>query len=554
MYDLATLTRPMLALACALGVAACGDDGGSSPIDGAGIDALPLADLHIKQLETVVTVDTAVVFTIVVENLGPTDVVDAGVRTLLPPGISVVSATCAALGSAQCGGTSTAGGASWSGLDLPVASGGSHTLTLRVVAVPTRLGAGVIGAEIIVPPTVADPDLSADSNQAMRPIERHIAQLSGAGGRVDWFRGTGTSSGAARPIAFDRAPPNMPNATEIYLANPDSQANPACISCAATFPHGLGYVGNPSWHPDGEYLVIQVENSASGHQAFNTPHWGVDNDLWLLKADGTWATRIWSAGGPRRGALHPQFSPDGNLLVFAERLATSAAGTPTQWPGMGGQDPYAGWGLRVARVDRTVLGDPQYNNIDAPFFLESERITPSEPTVQAEGSAGNGRYEPSGIGNDGALVYAYTARTATNQYVDASFRCTLSSTTTLTGATCSTPTAIAGGNPQTWDDLVQSSPDGARQTFPSSRFDTAWTPGAGVAQLRTELYAMPAGNESGAVAITSMNQTREPDNRYIVGDHRWSTDGTRIVFEVTPVAVTTSTVGKPEVWMMDVAQ
>lgn len=533
--------------------AACGDDGGDPPIDApVGLRA----DLRIEQPLTVVETDTEVVFTIVVSNRGPDGALDVGVGTTLPPGLTVVSATCAAAGAAMCGGTSTANGASWTGLDLPVFANDSNTVTLRVLAVPTRLGPGALTASIQVPPDVTDPDPSPESNQATRSIDRRVAQLA-PGGRVDWFGGGGTSTGAQRPIAFDRAPATAPTTTEVYTASPDTGI-PACISCGATFPRGMGYVGNPTWHPNGEYLVIQVENAASTHGAYNAPGWGIDNDLWMLKADGQWAARIWTAGGTHHGALHPQFSPDGNLLVFAERVATAPAGPATMWPGTGGEDPYRGWGLRVARVDASVLGNPAFADGDAPMIVESIRLAPGEAAVAPPGAAGNGRYEPAAISSTGRIDYTFTPPPGpgrmNNQYVDAAYTCTLSSVAALAGATCPSPAVLSGAEVETWDDLAVRAPDG-RRSFASSRGDTAWraqTSSSGATDLRTELYVMDDGAEGSAAAITSMNMTRDPDRRYAVGDHDWSPDGTRVVFVVGSTSVTTGMPGKPEVWMATV--
>ncbi len=551
-------TTPLIALAIAA-LASCGDDGGA--VDASGIDAPLSSDLRIEQTPTMVEVDTELVFTIVVSNLGPDAVIDAGVTTLLPPGIAVVSATCTAQGGAVCGGTSTAGGASWSGLDLPVAANNSNTVTLRVLAVPTRLGPGTVVADLVVPDNVTDPDPSPASNQATRSIDRRVAQLSPAGGRVDWFGGAGTSSGAARPIAFDRVPPNAPTTTEVYIANPDT-GMPACITCGMTFPRGQGFVGNPTWHPNGEYLVVQVENASSQHTVYSMPDWGLDSDLWMIKADATWAARIWSSQtrGVHHGVLHPQFSPDGALLVFGERVATSTHGPATMWPGTNGQDPWRGWGLRVARLDNAVLGLPKFSDADAPMIVESVRLAPSEAAVEASGTPGNGRYEPAAITNAGVISYAFTPPPSTgrtnNQYIDAAFTCTLDSVTELATATCGGATLVAGADRETWDDLAQRSADGARRSFPSSRADASWRAQANNSietTLRTELYVMPsAGVETAATAITSMNATRDTANRYAVGDHRWSSDGTRIVFEVAPTAITTGLPRNPEVWIVAV--
>ena len=108
--------------------------------------------------------------------------------------------------------------------------------------------------------------------------------LTDNGGRLSWYHGS-----AHELIAFDAITGERQN-TELYLMNSDGSGR-RCVTCDA----GLrkGFVGQPSWHPDGEHIVIQVENDNSPHRLFNHMSWGVDNDLWLIRRDGSGAERIW---------------------------------------------------------------------------------------------------------------------------------------------------------------------------------------------------------------------------------------------------------------------
>lgn len=553
-------TCSFLAVLSLVVAAACGDDGGGGPDAPTGIRA----DLRIEQPVTAVAVDDEVIFTIVVSNQGPDRVDDAGVTTVLPPGITVVSANCAAQGDAVCGGTSTANGVSWTGLDLAVAANNSNTVTLRVVAVPTRIGPASVMASLVVPEGVTDPDTSAESNTASRDYDARLARIAGPGGRVDWYRGDVLGSIAeTRPIAYDRAPPAAATTTEVFITGETTV--PSCVTCTMTFPRHMGFVGNPSWHPGGSYLVVQVENPASAHTAYNAPAWGIDSDLWIVKADGSWAGRVWDSrnnadGGNHHGVLHPRFSSDGGLIVFAERWATGTHGASTQWPGTNGQDAWRGWGLRVLRIDQALLGDPKYHDADVPMVLESVRLAPNEPAVRPRGDAvGNGRYDP--VAFDGAVLrYAFTPVPATgatnNQYVDATYTCTLSSTTTLAGATCGAPAVVAGADRETWDDVAQPVPGaGARVSFASSRIDPLWraqTNNASVDSLRAELYVKTGADEAGATRITNMNEIAAAGRRYIVGYHQWSADGSRVVYTVSRVIAATATALPAETWIQAV--
>lgn len=555
-----SIARSSLCLLWIAAAAACGDDGPSAPDADPGIRA----DLRIEQPVTAVVVDDELIFTIVVSNQGPDRADDAGVTTTLPPGITVVSANCAAQGDAVCGGTSTAGGVSWTGLDLAVAANNSNTVTLRVVAVPTRIGPASVAASIVVPPNVTDPDPSAESNTAMRDYDARLARIAGPGGRVDWYQdGVLGSIGETRPIAYDRAPPAAPTTTEVFITGEATQ--PSCVTCTMTFPRHMGFVGNPSWHPGGSYLLVQVENPASAHAAYNAPAWGIDSDLWIVKADASWAARIWDSrnnaeGGTHHGVLHPRFSRDGSLVVFAERWATGAHGAATMWPGTDGQDAWRGWGLRVLRIDQALLGDPKYHDTDAPMVLESVRLAPNEPAVRPRGDAvGNGRYDPVSIEGN-VIRYAFTpvpaAGAMNNQYVDATYACTLSSTTVLAGATCSAPVVVAGADRETWDDVAQELPTGApRVSFASSRLDPQWraqTSNSQADSLRTELYVKTGDDEAGAVRVTRMNELAAAGRRHVIGYHQWSPDGSRVVFTMARVNTVNGMPLPSETWIQAV--
>jgi hypothetical protein len=68
--------------------------------------------------------------------------------------------------------------------------------------------------------------------------------------------------------------------------------------------------------------------------------------------------------------------------------------------------------------------------------------------------------------------------------------------------------------------------------------------------LRSELFVIPAGDETSAAADTSMNAALDPADRYVVADHAWSPDGTRIAFLVVPVDLATGAICMPENWVV----
>lgn len=166
-------------------------------------------------------------------------------------------------------------------------------------------------------------------------IETHV--LVAEGGRVAW-------SHARNLIAFDRK--SAIGRFEIYTIQPDG-TNEQCLTCAlAGLPRS--HRGNPAWHPGGDYLVFQAHDPSLAAPKpmmsyVGTPGLGINNDLWLMKADGSQAWRVTRV---KRGAgvLHPHFSHDGRYLLWSEIVDPSVRG-------LGGQ-----WAIKIAEVTLTEAG------------------------------------------------------------------------------------------------------------------------------------------------------------------------------------------------------
>ena len=116
-----------------------------------------------------------------------------------------------------------------------------------------------------------------------------LTQLSDNGGRLAWYTGS-----AHELIAYDAIVDRRTAATEVFVMRADG-SGVRCVTCAMNFSKGGGFVGQPSWHPDGEHMVIQVENGNSGHTRFNHMSWRIDADLWIIGLDGRRADRTWRA-------------------------------------------------------------------------------------------------------------------------------------------------------------------------------------------------------------------------------------------------------------------
>jgi Tol biopolymer transport system component len=142
-----------------------------------------------------------------------------------------------------------------------------------------------------------------------------ITTVKEQGGRLDW-------SARRNLIAFDKL--GRDDFFDIYTMTPDG-GQETCLTCdKPQLPNKM--IGNPSWHPSGDYIVFQAQNSYRGFgkitNYFANPGAGINNDVWIMDAAGS---RFWQLTKvqPRvGGVLHPHFSPDGTRLLWAQRVAT----------------------------------------------------------------------------------------------------------------------------------------------------------------------------------------------------------------------------------------
>ncbi len=157
-------------------------------------------------------------------------------------------------------------------------------------------------------------------------------KIADNGGRPSW-------SPDGRQIAFDRRDPRSGH-FGLWIMNPDgSGQRPLLGSPVPGFPSR--HAGNPSWHPSGRYLAINVQKQSypgAGKplgDAAAEPGIGFNNDLWIVAADGSGAWLVWENPTPAR-ALEPQtglynarFSNDGRRIAWTH-IYSSAVG---EWGG-----------------------------------------------------------------------------------------------------------------------------------------------------------------------------------------------------------------------------
>ena len=154
------------------------------------------------------------------------------------------------------------------------------------------------------------------------PLVRSIVTLTEDGGRLGW-------SAALNRIAFDRA--GGDGYFDIWTMNPDATAQ-TCVTCDRP---GIPtrHVGNPSWHPSGQYIVFQAQKdnvSSPLLDFFANPGAGINNDLYVMTALGQQARRLVTVPVGFGGVLHPHFSSTGAQLQWAERVSNSG-GAFGQW-------------------------------------------------------------------------------------------------------------------------------------------------------------------------------------------------------------------------------
>jgi Tol biopolymer transport system component len=147
----------------------------------------------------------------------------------------------------------------------------------------------------------------------------------------------------------------------IYTVKPDG-ANPQQFGVGATdFPQRT--TGSPVWSPSGQFMAFVAEKpDHPGNSVPATPGWGSYSDLWVASADGSHAWQLTDVPTDTdHGTIIPEFSPDGRLLEWTERIKVPRALNPNQFAGF--------WVIKVA--DFTV------NQGGAPSLSDIRTVSPS---------------------------------------------------------------------------------------------------------------------------------------------------------------------------------
>ena len=139
-------------------------------------------------------------------------------------------------------------------------------------------------------------------------------------------------------IAFSRLEPN--GSMQLYVARSD-MSDQRCLSCRSFDLRKL-HVGNPTWHPSGDYLVVQVEKPVKSGgdrlRFMEVPGANLGSDLYMIPTDGRshWNLTLLGERGGR--VLSPHFSHEGDKLYWSERVSS-------------GSGAFGKWVLRVAKIE-----------------------------------------------------------------------------------------------------------------------------------------------------------------------------------------------------------
>jgi Tol biopolymer transport system component len=195
------------------------------------------------------------------------------------------------------------------------------------------------------------------------------------GGRLDW-------SPDGRRLAFDRFDPTDGYA-DVWVMNTDGTGE-RCLTCDhAALGLPAGHKGNPVWHPGGNWIVFQAEMAEHpagpmpadpSPSAVAKPGYGMFDELWAIRADGSAARKILSLDISQHaeGTLHPCFNAVGDRLAWSHMVkGPPAAYNPNLSPGE--------WRIRVAPFslpnDVPTLGAWEEHVPGVPAFYETHAFS-----------------------------------------------------------------------------------------------------------------------------------------------------------------------------------
>ena len=146
-----------------------------------------------------------------------------------------------------------------------------------------RLAACVLAAVLassckkpVAPPETPAPPIASTTVK--------ITTIKNVAGRLDWSK--------SNLIAFDQI--GSDGYFDVFTMNPDG-SNERCLTCdQPALPNR--HIGNPAWHPSGNYLVMQVEKPDTPKNIISdlvaSPGSGINNNVWVMDVRSTTFTQL----------------------------------------------------------------------------------------------------------------------------------------------------------------------------------------------------------------------------------------------------------------------
>jgi Tol biopolymer transport system component len=314
----------------------------------------------------------------------------------------------------------------------------------------------------------------------------HIAVLvPHYGGRVDWGRND--------LIVFDKI--RKDGWFEIWTMKSDG-SDQHCLTCGRSNIPSL-HNGNPAWHPSGHFVVFQsldtnVRAPLAGlkiYQLYTNPGAGFHNNIWMMSADGLNAWQFTDVG-KEGGVLHPHFSHDGSMLIWAEMINPKPK-------------PHGTWVIMKAafavQAGRPVLGKVETMTPGNMQFYETHGFTPEDDCLLFTGMPFRGKEKDFDI-------YKYHLASKTLQ-------------------------VLTDPKMEEWDEHAHVSPQGDKIIWMSSMGNNLDPSKLNQLQVKTDYWVMNVDG-SGKRRLTRFNVSGVPEHipgRTIAADVSWSPDGNKVV-------------------------
>ncbi len=283
-------------------------------------------------------------------------------------------------------------------------------------------------------------------------------------------------------IAYDSVVPST-GVYGVYTMNSEG-SNQVCISCTdSALPQNTN-IGNPVWVPGGQYLVIQVQNPNYPNSSTTTPGQGINNNLWIVNADGSNARQLTNLP-VNSGVLHAQVSHNGQTLTWAQKLVTK------------------GWEIETAMLNAqagTLSNIQTYRPGPDPNFYETSAFSLNDDSIYFAANLS---------GQPVSQINVYLMNLSNQSYIDTS------------------------ENTTAWNEHGHLSPNGDKLIYASSNGVTQFSHDPQTYTDNDYYIANPDGSDP--QRITFFNEILAPEYiawptaGVIAGDNDWSPDGTQFV-------------------------